>query len=344
MSADDEDIGASVIVADDVGANRELLVRLLTSGGYHLRVAADGAEALVMIQDRPPDIVLSDVVMPVIDGLELCRRLKQDPSTRLIPVVLITGSADRRSRMEGIKAGADDFLSKPLDALELRARVRSLLRLKRFTDELDSAESVILTLAVTVEARDRSTAGHCERMAAYASAFGAHLGLPAPEIAALYRGGFLHDVGKIGIADDVLLKPGPLSDEERKVMQTHTTIGEALCGNLRLLQPLRPIVRHHHERYDGSGYPDGLSGDRVPLLAQVIAIVDVYDALTTDRVYRRGMSSEAAISELRLEASRGWHRPELVDEFIALVGSGQIGTLALRDERQNRNASPVETP
>lgn len=324
----DDGFGAAVVVAEDVRANRELLVRQLTRDGYVVRAAADGAAALAMIQASPPDIVLSDVIMPGMNGLELCRRVKGDPSTRLIPLVLITSLSDRESRMEGIRAGADDFLSKPFDAHELRARVRSLLRLKRFTDELDSAESVILTLAVTVEARDQSTAGHCERMAAYASAFGAHLGLPRQDLGALYRGGFLHDVGKIGIPDTVLLKPGPLSAEERMVMQRHTIIGEALCGNLRLLAPMRSIVRHHHERYDGSGYPDGLAGDQIPLLAQLIAIVDVYDALTTTRVYRAAMPSDAALAELRAEARRGWHRRDLVDDFVDLVATGRIAVPA----------------
>lgn len=324
---DDEGLaGASVIVVDDVSGNRDLLRRLLTRDGYDVRVAADGAAALQMIHEAPPDIVLSDVMMPVMNGLELCRRLKADPSRRLIPVVLITGLSDRESRIEGIRAGADDFLNKPLDAHELSARVRSLLRLKRFTDDLDSAESVILTLAVTVEARDRSTGNHCERMAAFASAFGAHLGLSGTQIGALYRGGFLHDVGKIGIPDDVLLKPGPLTSEERAVMQRHTIIGEALCGNLRVLRPIRPIVRHHHERCDGSGYPDGLAGDAIPLLAQLIAIVDVYDALTSNRVYRAATTSGAALSELRAEAKRGWHRADLVDAFGELVARG--GTAA----------------
>ena len=337
---DEDGRGASVIVVDDLDANRELVVRLLTRDGYHVRVAPDGAAALAMIHESPPDIVLSDVMMPGMNGFELCRQLKAGPATRLIPLVLITSLSDRHNRIEGISAGADDFLSKPLDAHELRARVRSLLRLKRFTDELDSAESVILSLALTVEARDRCTAGHCDRMATYASAFGAHLGLPSHQLGALYRGGFLHDVGKIGIPDAVLLKPGPLSAAERQVMQRHTTIGEALCGDLRLLRPVRPIVRHHHERCDGSGYPDGLAGDQIPLLAQVMAIVDVYDALTTHRIYREAGSPEAAFAELRLEAGRGWHRLQLVDAFIGLMESGRTAALAEQAARSFRASHP----
>ena len=322
--------GGTIVVADDIQANRDLLVALLAREGYSVRTATDGAAALAMIREDPPDLVLSDVIMPHLNGFDLCRQLKDDRGTRLIPVVLITSLSDRQDRLEGINAGADDFLTKPVDAHELKARVRSLMRLRRFTDDLDSAQSVILTLALTVEARDKYTSGHCERMALYASAFGVHLDLEEPEIGALHRGGYLHDVGKVGIADSILLKPGLLTPDERTAMQQHTTIGEALCGDLRLLRPVRPIVRHHHERWDGSGYPDGLAGDRIPLVAQMMAIVDVYDALTTSRVYRAALSKEVACDELRKEALKGWHRRHLVDEFIRIVTSGNIASLAAR--------------
>src|SRR5687767_10831254 len=246
----------NILIADDVAANRDLLAGLLTREGYSVRCAADGTTALQMIRDDTPDLILSDVMMPGVNGFELCREVKGDRTTRLVPVVLVTSLSEREDRIEGINAGADDFLSKPVDAHELRARVRSLVRLKRFTDDLDTAESVILSLALTVEARDRYTSGHCERMAAYAAGFGVYLGLPDEEIAALHRGGYLHDVGKVGVADAILLKPGRLTPEEHVAMQQHTVIGEALCGNLRLLRPVRAIARHHHERHDGSGYPD----------------------------------------------------------------------------------------
>ncbi|MEX2271456.1 MAG: HD domain-containing phosphohydrolase [Vicinamibacterales bacterium] len=323
----------NIIVADDIQANRDLLVGLLSREGYTVRTASNGAAALAMIHDEPPDLVLSDVLMPEVNGFDLCRRLKSDRSTRLIPIVLITALSEREDRIEGINAGADDFLTKPVDAHELKARVRSLVRLKRFTDDLDSAQSVILSLALTVEARDACTSGHCQRMASYAAAFGAHLDLEDHEIGALHRGGYLHDVGKIGIADSILMKPGRLTAEERTVMQRHAVIGEALCGDLQLLRAVRPIVRHHHERRDGSGYPDGLAGDQIPLPAQIMAIVDVYDALTTDRVYRGALSTEAACVELRDEAAKGWHRADLIDEFIGIVKSGRMAELSERGPR-----------
>ena len=222
-------------------------------------------------------------------------------------------------RVRGIDAGADDFLTKPFVLSELEARVRSLTRLKRYTDELDSAESVILSLALTIEARDPYTRGHCERLAGYAIALGARLGLRDDQQVALHRGGFLHDVGKIGIPDAVLLKRGPLDPAEYALMQQHPVIGDNLCRELRLLDDVRPIVRHHHERHDGSGYPDKLSGDQIPLLAHIMSIVDAYDAMTTERPYKSAKPPEQACRELREDAARGWRSATLVEEFVAMT-------------------------
>jgi putative two-component system response regulator len=310
--------GGSVLVVDDLEDTRELITELLIHEGYSVRQAPDGASALEAIERELPDLILSDVLMPKIDGFELCRRLKAGRMTRLIPIVLITALNEREDRLQGIRAGADDFLRKPFDSTELLARVASLIRVKRFTDELDSAESVILSLALTVEAREPYTSGHCQRMAAYAAAFGAHLGLGDEEIAALHRGGYLHDLGKIAVPDAILIKPGPLTDAEFEIMKRHTIVGEALCGELRALRPVRPIVRSHHEKLDGSGYPDGLCGAEVPLLAQIMGIVDVYDALTTDRQYRAALSEEVACAALVEHVERGWRSRALVDEFVFL--------------------------
>jgi putative two-component system response regulator len=239
-------------------------------------------------------------------------------------VVIVTGLGAREHRIEAINAGADDFIGKPFDVEELRARVRSLVRIKRFTNELDSAEDVILSLALTVEARDPYTEGHCQRLAAYASALGEELLLGDDDLAALYRGAYLHDVGKIGIPDVVLQKPGKLTDAEFAQMKRHTVIGERLCGNLRSLAPVRSIVRHHHERLDGSGYPDGLAGDQVPMLAQIVAIADVYDAVTTTRPYRAAACTESAAHELIQDVAKGLFGRHLVEAFIALSRSGRL--------------------
>jgi putative two-component system response regulator len=310
-----------VLVVDDVEANRQLVKALLTRDGYEVEAVVDGATALDHVRRDPPDLVLLDVMMPAPNGFDVCRALKQDPVTRLIPVVLITALQQSEDRIKGFEAGADDFISKPFNAHELRARVRSLLRIKRYTDDLDTAEAVIVSLAMTIEARDRYTEGHCQRLARYASRLGQAIGLGDDDIAVLERGGFLHDLGKVGIPDAILLKPGPLTEAEYALMQQHAVIGDRLCGELRSLRRVRPIVRHHHERLDGSGYPDGLRGDAVPLLAQIMGIVDVYDALTTVRPYRSAIPVAAACAELAAEADRGWHSRDLVDVFIGLAGS-----------------------
>jgi putative two-component system response regulator len=310
---------ARVLVVDDIEANRALVTALLTRDGYRVEAAATGDAALESVRRDPPDLVLLDVMMPTPNGFDVCRALKQDAATRLIPVVLITALQQSEARIHGLEAGADDFISKPFNAHELRARVRSLLRIKRYTDDLDTAESVIVSLALTIEARDRCTEGHCERLARYASMLGRHIGLGDDDVDVLARGGFLHDIGKVGIPDAILLKPGRLTPAEYQLMQQHAVIGDRLCGELRSLRRVRPIVRHHHERLDGSGYPDGLRGDAIPMLAQIIAIVDVYDALTTVRPYKDARPAAAAYQELLWEADRGWHRRDLVDAFIEVA-------------------------
>ncbi len=310
--------GARVLVVDDYAANLELLERLLTREGLTVLKAADGEEALPIVQTESPDIVITDVMMPRRNGLDLCRAIKADAATRLTPVVLLTSLSGASERIAGIEAGADDFITKPFDAHELSARVRSLLRIKRYTDELDSAESVILSLALTIEARDACTEGHCQRLASAAAALGSRIGLPADDVLALQRGGVLHDIGKIAIPDAILLKPGRLTSEEFDRIKTHTVVGDRLCSELRFLEKVRPIVRHHHERLDGSGYPDGLRGGAVPLLAQIVGIVDVYDALTTSRPYRNALTAERAFEELGTEIQRGWRDEALVSEFIAM--------------------------
>jgi len=315
---------AHILVVDDLEANRALVARMLAPDGYLVSGAADGAQALRMIAAQHPDLVLLDVMMPGTDGFAVCRALKGAPSTRLIPVVLITSLSESSSRIEGLDAGADDYVSKPVNAQELRARIRSLLRIKRYTDDLDSAESVIVSLALTIEARDAYTDGHCQRLARYGVALGRAIGCQQEDLDALQRGGFLHDIGKVGIPDAVLLKTGRLTPDEYEVIKQHTVIGDRLCGSLRSLRRVRPIVRHHHERLDGTGYPDGLRGNEIPLLPQIIGIVDVFDALTTERPYKPALSLEDAARELVAEAARGWRNPELVDIFIGLMCASPV--------------------
>ncbi len=307
-----------VLVVDDEAANVTLLNSLLTREGYTVVTASDGEEALAMVASTHPDLVLMDVLMPKLSGYDVCKRIKLNPATRLTPVVLITGLNQREDKLQGINAGADDFLTKPVDPHELKARAHSLVRLKRYTDDLDSAESVIMSLALVIEARDACTDGHCQRLAAYATTFGTALNLSEEERAALFRGGYLHDIGKVGIPDAILLKAGRLSVSEYAQIKDHPVIGDRLCGELRSLRQVRPIIRHHHERLDGSGYPDGLKGDDIPLLAQIMGIVDVYDAITTTRPYKSAGTADEAYAELLQEVKRGWRHEGLVDTFMAL--------------------------
>jgi putative two-component system response regulator len=312
---------ASILVVDDDEISARFLKRLLTREGHHVSVVHSADAVLAACATGTPDLVLLDLVAPRGHGFEVCRRLKEQPSTRLVPVVIVTAQSERHDRLRGIQSGADDFLGKPFDPLELHARIQSLVRLKRYTDELESAESVILGMGATIEARDPTTQGHCQRLAAYATRLGRALGLDEADLAALERGGFLHDIGKIAVPDRVLLKDGKLDLQESRVMREHPIVGDAICTGLRSLQKVRPIVRHHHERLDGSGYPDGLKNAQVPLLAQIIGIVDVFDALTTDRPYHTAVPHDEALGIVAHEASKGWRDRSLVDAFSDVVGA-----------------------
>jgi putative two-component system response regulator len=313
-----------VLIADDTESVRSLFERLLSTDGHDVVSVPDGRTALAAIQRDRPDVILLDVEMPGMDGLEVCRRLKGDPATRLTPVVMVTGQTDLSDRIRGIEAGADEFLSKPVHPQELRVRVRSLARVKHLIDALDSAEAAFVTLALTIEARDPSTNGHCERLARHAVRLGRALGLASEDLDALHRGGYLHDVGKIGVPDAVLLKPGPLTPDEFVLMQRHPEIGDSLCAPLQSLRRVRPIVMCHHERLDGSGYPSGLRGEDVPLLAQIVGIVDVFDALTSVRPYRVALSDEEAGRYLLRQAETGKFSLRHVEAFLDTVGGGHV--------------------
>src|SRR5215831_11723440 len=283
-----------ILVVDDKLDTLLLLRELLSSKGYEVITAGDAEDAEDKVHSERPDLVLLDVVMPGKSGYDLCRELKDDPFTRLIPVVMITGLTARDDRVRGIEAGADDFLSKPLYPEELFARVKSLLKLKEFTDELENAEAVLVALALGIEARDPYTGNHCERLAHYAADLGHHVGLDGDSIVALKRGGYLHDLGKVSIPDDILKKGTRLTPEEWDIMKQHPEIGETICRPLKSFRNVLPIIRHHHEHWDGSGYPDRLTGYDIPLLARVLQVVDVYDALRTARPYKPALTHEEA--------------------------------------------------
>lgn len=308
-----------ILIADDDETSIRYLRRLLSREGHRVSVVDTVERALRACEVEVPDLVLVDLVEPRGHGFELCRRLKNMTATRFVPVVIVTAQSDRRDRLRGIEAGCDDFLVKPFDAAELHARIQSLVRIKRFTDDLESAEAVIMGMGATIEARDPSTNGHCQRLAYYATRLGRSLNLDQSDLAALERGGFLHDIGKIAVPDSVLLKGGQLDPHESRVMQKHPIVGDNLCAGLRSLSKVRPIVRHHHERLDGTGYPDGLRTGEVPLLAQIVSVVDVFDALTTERPYRAARPVEEAFQVLADESAKDWRDRALVDAFVNVV-------------------------
>jgi putative two-component system response regulator len=308
-----------ILIVDDESGARAALEFLLRREGFEVRDAADGPSAIQECATFRPDLILLDIMMPGMNGFEVCRHIKATPETRLTPVVLITGLTATEDRIAGINAGADDFLSKPIDLNELLARTRSLLRLKQYTDELENAEAVLFSLAHSIEARDPYTHGHCERLAEMSARMGERLGVPEEQIKALRRAGVVHDIGKVAVPDSILLKPGPLTADETKVMQKHPVVGERICAPLKTFRLVLPIIRHHHEKNDGTGYPDGLQGEEIPLTARILQLSDVYDALTTDRPYKVAFTPEVALDLMGEEAERGWWDRELFDAFREMI-------------------------
>ncbi|MBI3934604.1 MAG: response regulator [Acidobacteria bacterium] len=304
-----------ILVVDDDASNRALMGEILQSQGFEVITATNGLEGLEKVHEHSPDVVLLDIMMPQMDGLETCRRIKANPETQLTPVVLVTALAATQDRLRGIDAGADDFLNKPYDTSELLARVRSLVKLKARTDELERAEVVLFALARSIEAKDPYTSGHCERLADLSTRLGKRLGLPEEQILALRRGGIVHDIGKVAVPDSILLKRGPLTAEEWRIMREHPAVGERICAPLKSFRLVLPIIRSHHEKFDGSGYPDGLRGEAIPITARVMQLADVYDALTTERPYKPALSNEESFRVMEEEVARGWWDPNLFAEF-----------------------------
>jgi len=288
--------------------------------GFEVLEASDGEAGLALARERQPDVVLLDVMMPGLDGFEVCRRLKASEETRLLPVVFLTGLDSRDARLRGLEAGATDFLTKPCSVAELQLRVRNLVSFRRMTQDLDDAERMLFAVARAVEARDGKTGEHCDSVARHAARLAAYMGLPPEAARTLHRAGYLHDIGTIGVPDAILLKPGRLDEAEWQIMRSHVEIGVSICSPLRTLRTVCPVIRHHHERRDGSGYPDGLAGGAIPELAQIFQVVDVFDALTNRRPFRDALTSEQAFAVLDRETERGWWNPEVVGAFGAMEG------------------------
>lgn len=310
-----------ILVVDDNPANVDLLEAYLLRRGYETIAAYNGQEALARAADGSPDVILLDVMLPDLDGYEICRTLKAGHrlSQSFCPIIMVTALGDRESRLAGYEAGADEFLTKPVDETELLVRIRSLSKLRQLVHSLDSAENVIFSFARAVEAKDRYTEDHVERVSFFASELGKALGLSEERVECLRKGAILHDVGKIGVPDTILNKEGPLTPEEWEIMRNHPNVGLRILQGLRSIADVLPIIQSHHERLDGSGYPQGLRGDEIPLVARVMQVVDIYDALTTTRSYRRRLPKEEALRILGEEVEKGWREREIVKTFAEIL-------------------------
>jgi len=309
---------AKVLVVDDDLGSVDLLQAYLEAEGYQVMVAYQGEEALEKAFARQPDLVLLDVIMPGLNGFEVCRRLKADPRTQFVPVVIITALRERKDKIAGAEAGADDFLTKPFDRVELLARTRNLLQIKHLTDKLEHAEDVIFALAAAVEAQTPYTENHLQQMANLSERLAQAAGLDPDQIVAVRYTSILHDVGKIGVNEAVLRKPGPLTEEEWAEVREHPAIGARIVQSMRLAQQVAPMVRGHHERWDGRGYPDGLKGKEIPIGARIVALVDAYDAMATERPYRAALPPEVIRAELEQSAGKQFD-PELTALFLRLL-------------------------
>ena len=311
-----EESAINIMVVDDNHGNVELLEALLSSRGYNVFKAYNGEDALKMVEEVSPYVILLDVMMPKMDGYEVCRRLKEKDSTRFIPVIMLTALSGIDDKVKGIEMGADDFISKPFQKPELIARVKSLVRVKSLLDELEDARNVIFSFAITLDFNDPYTHGHSQRVSELATRLSNFMGLSSHEKANIRDAGLLHDIGKIATDKDVLHKPSSLNGNEYEHVKQHPVIGEKICSPLHFAKPLLPIIRGHHERFNGSGYPDGLAGDNIPLGARIIAIVDLYDALTSGRPYRRGMPQDVALEVMNAEAGKGYWDKEVFMSFV----------------------------
>lgn len=311
-----------ILLVDDHPVVRASMARMLARFGFDVLQAHDGPSALIACRTLLPDLVILDVQMPGHDGFQVCRSIKDDPASALVPVMLVTAIDTPDYRLRGAEAGADDFFTKPVATPELVARARTAMRQKHITDGMEASEAVLFTLARIVEGRDADTEGHCNRLSVLGERLGARLGLPRQSQIALRRAGVIHDIGKVVVPDAVLLKRGPLNDDEWTVMRRHAIEGERICSPLQSFRDVLPIIRHHHERLDGTGYPDGLKGDEIPITARVLQIVDVFDALSMSRPYKAALTPGAALGVMEEEVRRGWWDPAVFAEFTKMVNEG----------------------
>lgn len=308
-----------ILIVDGSESSRRNVRSALRDVDHELIETRTTSEAIGAISLHRVDLVLMDLLVPELGAIEFCRMLKKATATQFLPVFVTAGSDDLENEVRAIEAGADEFFVTPLRPRAFRARVQASLRHKAMIDSLDDSETVLFSLAQSVEERDPALGQHCQRLALMAAAMGVASSLPAPDVLALQRGGYLHDIGKVAIPDHILFKPGALTDQEWEIMKSHAERGERICSSMRSLAPVLPIIRHHHEKWDGTGYPDELKGEEIPLLARILQLADIYDALTTARPYKRALSPDEGLQVIREEAAKGWRDSRLVDVFADIL-------------------------
>ncbi len=305
-----------VLIADDEPGQRYLLREILSSSAFDAHESEDGRSALSRAEEEEFDVIILDKRMPGVDGDEVCRRIRSRPDMRLLPIIMVSGASSDEELAASLQAGASDFLRKPFPPAELVARVTAAAGRKRLLDQLEHVDALFYAVARMVEARDWYTGQHCSRLAHNSVHFGRFLGLGDEECRLLRNLGTLHDIGKIAIPDRILLKEARLDPAERAAMEQHPVIGANLCNSIRSLKPLAPLVRHHHERWDGSGYPDGLAGEKIPYLARVFQLLDIYDALASERAYRPPLPHDEILAYFEDERRAGRLDPLLTDRFL----------------------------
>ena len=319
-----------ILIADDNRSDAEILQQLLKDNGYESVLALNGIDAIETAIKEVPDLILLDVDMPGENGYAVARQLKSYRSTRFVPIIMLTALSELGAKLEGLEAGVDDYISKPYRPTELLTRIRSLLRVKALNDQLDDAENVIFTLARIIEAKDSYTMGHADRVSRFAVLLGRVLKRTEAELEILDKGGVLHDIGKMAIPDSILMKPGALTKEEFDVMKTHPVVGCTICERLRSAKDALPLIRHHHEKLDGTGYPDGLKGDQIPVLVRIVNIVDIYDALTTRRSYKDAWPLDKTFEVMYEEVKRGWWDGDILREWEKFVRSDEFQSVVAK--------------
>jgi len=313
------DAEPSILIVDGADLNRRVVRATLNGIGANFIEARLPSDAFRILRNERVDLVICDMFLPELSGMEFCRQLKADRNTQLMPVLMLTSVHGSEHEVEGLTSGADEYLLQPAPPSVLKARVLSMLRHKAALDCLDEVESILFTLAQAVEERDKCTSDHCRRLSYFSVELGIRLGLGRNDLLALHRGGYLHDIGKIGIPDSILNKTGELNEDEWRIMRSHVIRGEEICRPMKSLTNVLPIIRYHHEKWDGTGYPDKLKGKQIPLLARILQIADVYDALSSERSYKKALTMDQACRQLEKEAAAGWRDPELVPLFVAML-------------------------